>query len=338
MTLRLRRVTTCIAALAVAAVPLLGSAQIAAATGSSDHQQPRQRAGGYVAMGDSYSSGEGTGIYTRGTNSSTNQCHRSPLAYGPLISATTRNLGRFSFVACSSATTASLYVANAGRAPQLDALRPRTKLVTLTIGGNDAVFGTVAKACVESARTPGRFGCSKNPQLNGVIDARLAELAGTSAGSGAVVPVKKILTDIAAKSPRANIYLAGYPELFGNRRAQFSVDQSAPSGRSCVVNPSFAGRVDFTDTQFINTRTQQLNAVLRTAVQQAKAAGVKATFVPVGTFEGHGLCDAKASWIQPVLANSAAVIQPESLHPTRVGQSRGYFRAFQDAGVGASKN
>jgi hypothetical protein len=210
--------------------------------------------------------------------------------------------------------------------------------VTLTIGGNDAVFGTVAKACVESVRTPGRFGCSKNPELNSVIDARLAQLAGTLPGAGAVIPVKKVLTDIAAKSPRATIYLAGYPELFGNRRAHFSVDQTAPSGSSCVVNPAAAGRVDFADTQFINTRTRQLNDVLRNAVQQAKAAGVKATFVPVGTFDGHGLCDAQASWIQPVLVDSSAVIQPESLHPTRVGQSRGYFRAFQDAGVGASKN
>ena len=164
------------------------------------------------------------------------------------------------------------------------------------------------------------------------------QLAGTLPGAGAVTPVKKVLTDIAAKSPRATIYLAGYPELFGNRRAHFSVDQTAPSGSSCVVNPAAAGRVDFADTQFINTRTRQLNDVLRNAVQQAKAAGVKATFVPVGTFDGHGLCDAQASWIQPVLVDSSAVIQPESLHPTRVGQSRGYFRAFQDAGVGASKN
>jgi hypothetical protein len=330
-----RRITGCLAALAIAAVPVVGSGQTAAAASPWDtHPTKSERfLRGYVAMGDSFSSGEGTMAYDADTNSDKNKCHRSPAAYGPLLHDSSRGLRPLSFVACSSAVTQDLYqpsATNAGEAAQLDALQRRTKAVTLTIGGNDVVFSDVARACVESIRTTG-FGCSTNVQLNAVIDARLAALAGTASPNSAIVPIKKILADIESASPRAKIYLAGYPELFGNTTTHFSVDQTAPSGASCVVNPVTAGRVDFADTQWINSRTRQLNAVLRTAVDQARRDKVKATYVSPSTFDDHGLCDDEAAWINPVLVNTSGIMS-ESLHPTAEGQSKGYVRAFQRAG------
>ena len=333
-----RRITGCLAALAIAVVPVVGSTQTASAVSPSDVSSAKSDRWlrGYVAMGDSFSSGEGTGVYDAETNSDTNKCHRSPLAYGPLLHGSTSRVGPLSFVACSSAVTGDLYAAsgdNSGEGPQLDALGKRTKAVTLTIGGNDVVFADVAKACVESIRTSG-FGCSKNAQLNAGIDARLAALAGTvSPPNSPIVPIKQILADIQAESPRAQIYLAGYPELFGNTTTHFSVDQSAPSGNSCVVNPVAAGRVDYADSQWINSRTRELNAVLRAAVDDAvKNDKVRARYVAPSTFDGHGLCDDGAAWIQPVLVNQGGVIQSESLHPTAEGQSKGYVPAFQRAG------
>jgi len=285
-------------------------------------------------MGDSYSSGEGTGVYTAGTATDTNHCHRSPLAYPKLLKASTPHLGKLTFVACSGAVTADFYAAsatNAGEGPQLDALKRRTKAVTLTIGGNDVVFGYVAKACVQSVRSAG-FGCSASVPLNGLISTRLAALAGTpSPGTEDITPIRTILGDISDASPRAHIYLAGYPELFGDTTTHYSVDDSTPSsGYSCVVNPALAARVDFTDASWINAKTRALNDVLRGAVAQARADGIRATFVPASTFNGHGLCDDKVSWIQPVRVVGTA-IQSESLHPTQAGQ-RGYARAFRHAG------
>lgn len=332
-----RRFVGGLAALSVSVIPLLGSTVPAsAADGQASASASRARpARGYVALGDSFSSGEGTGVYTAGTDSATNHCHRSPLAYPRLLKASTPHLGRLTFVACSGAVTADLYAAstvNAGEGPQLDALRGRTKAVSLTIGGNDAVFGYVARTCVQSVRTTG-FGCSKSAALNALVASRLAALAGTQTpGTEAIVPIGKILADISSASPRAKIYLGGYPELFGGTDAHYSIDDSAPSGSSCVVNPALAARVDFDDATWINTETRALNGVLRAAVAQARRQGIRATFVPASTFNGHGLCDDKRPWIQPVRV-VGGTIATESLHPTAQGQRLGYARAFRRAGL-----
>lgn len=332
-----RRLAGGFSALAVSVIPLLGSAPLASAAVSHTPSSVERAkpARGYVALGDSFSSGEGTGVYTGGTDTATNHCHRSPLAYPSLLKATTPHLGRLTFVACSGAVTADLYATstvNAGQGPQLDALRRRTKAVSLTIGGNDVVFGYVAKTCVQSVRTTG-FGCSKSAALNALIATRLAALAGTpTPGTESIVPVRKILADISTASPRAKIYLGGYPELFGDTDTHYSVDDTAPSGSSCVVNPALTARVDFDDAVWINARTRALNDVLQTAVAQARHDGIRATFVPATTFDGHGLCDAKLAWIQPVRV-VGTTIASESLHPTAVGQRNGYARAFRRAGL-----
>ena len=98
--------------------------------------------GQYVALGDSYSSGEGTGNYLPGTDDPSlfDTCHRSPHAYGPLLD-TERRLGSIVFAACSGAVTDDMYVANLSNPnepPQFSRLSSSTKIVTLTIGGNDA--------------------------------------------------------------------------------------------------------------------------------------------------------------------------------------------------------
>lgn len=92
----------------------------------------------YVALGDSYSSGEGLPPYLWGSNTWRNQCHRSPQGYAPQLARARR--GSFAFAACSGATTNDLFsMSHNSRAegPQLDALGPDTQVVTLTIGGND---------------------------------------------------------------------------------------------------------------------------------------------------------------------------------------------------------
>jgi hypothetical protein len=296
--------------------------------------------GRYVALGDSFSSGEGTGVYFPNTDTPANRCHRSPIAYGPLLRYSQRHLGPLSFVACSSALTEDLYFPNHAyptEAPQLSALGRQTKAVSITIGGNDAGFALATSACVQSVQTQA-FGCSEVTTLNAAINARLAALAGAAQsppGAPPITPIKTVLKDIQARAPRATIYLAGYPELFGAETTFFSSDPTAPSTFSCVLNSDFAARVDFADAQWFNLTIRRLNTVLRNAVRQARQSGVRAKYVSASTFDGHGLCDAKTSWIQPVLvsANQTPEPRPESLHPTATGQSRGYERAFRRAGL-----
>ncbi len=51
--------------------------------GIADFRAPQQE--GYVALGDSYSAGEGDRPYEPGTDTKTNTCHRSEKAYPTMI-------------------------------------------------------------------------------------------------------------------------------------------------------------------------------------------------------------------------------------------------------------
>lgn len=122
---------------------------------------------GYIAMGDSYSSGEGaidaSGDAALDPNTdikNTDQCHRSANAYAyQLKAALGVSDSNFKFVACSGAELAD-FVANVGSSgqwtegPQLDAIAPAGKtnpdigLVTLSVGGNDTGFPQIMFNCV----------------------------------------------------------------------------------------------------------------------------------------------------------------------------------------------
>ena len=91
----------------------------------------------YVALGDSYSSGVGSGSYI----SSSGSCLRSTLAYSQLW-ANAHAPSSYVSVACSGAKTTDV------TATQLSALSPATTLVSITIGGNDLNFAGVMEDCV----------------------------------------------------------------------------------------------------------------------------------------------------------------------------------------------
>lgn len=325
--------------LLVLGAPLVDASSASATTASSPGRHGSgHHARRYVALGDSYSSGEGSGRYYRRTDTAANACHRSPLAYAPLLDQSRRSLRLTDFVACSGATTHDLYAPNhsyAGEPAQLTALTTRTKVVTLTIGGNDLGFTEIVGACLQTA-VDQRFRCSENPLLTGAVAARTAALAGLATVPDAqgfpITAVGQVLADIAARAPRAKIYLAGYPELFGSDADDYTRDPSAPSGSSCVLNAGVAARIDYADAQWFLRSTRTVNAVFAQAVQQARAAGVRATYVAPSTFDGHGLCDEYRSYIQPLVITGGQ-IQPESLHPTVAGQAKGYARAFRHAGL-----
>ncbi|MBW4717451.1 SGNH/GDSL hydrolase family protein [Saccharothrix obliqua] len=84
----------------------------------------------YVALGDSYAAGVGAHRA---------ECGRSDAAH-PALFAAARGM-ELRFAACSGATTAEV-------ATQAEQITPRTSLVTLTVGGNDAGFADVMTKCV----------------------------------------------------------------------------------------------------------------------------------------------------------------------------------------------
>jgi lysophospholipase L1-like esterase len=91
----------------------------------------------YVALGDSYASGVGSGSYT----SESGSCLRSTKAY-PQLWTNAHAPSSFTFAACSGAKTTDV------NANQLSALNSSTSLVSITIGGNDVGFARVMEDCV----------------------------------------------------------------------------------------------------------------------------------------------------------------------------------------------
>lgn len=117
--------------------------------------------GRIVALGDSYISGEGSPSYLPGTNDrgrERNECRRSRTAF-PYRLAEELGMG-LDFLACSGAKAVHLHAGAqyprspagiAGGKPQLDHLPAdvsRVKVVLVSIGGNDALFGDVGQGCV----------------------------------------------------------------------------------------------------------------------------------------------------------------------------------------------
>ena len=328
----------------------------------------------YAALGDSYSAGEGTNSYLPGTDViGTNVCHRSALAYSQLIA---RQLGTASdaFVACSGAVTADMFQPNnngnlgpdgraepaelcqleltAGISPctfsRPSALGPGTKIVTLTIGGNDAGFAKVLESCLFSndgryrVGLPGR-GCRDDPATIARTVRRIAALAGdgqdTSPYSSAIQSISSVLEAIHTVAPHAQVYIAGYPHVL-----------EPPSADDCVVGAVTGGattsiplKVTAADARAVDNAIQSLNTTIRFAAQ---SAGAWATYVdPVATFEGHGLCTS-TSWINPIEAavsfdasGRSIKVTPNSGsgHPTAEGQDAGYAAAFLRAGVAAKQ-
>jgi lysophospholipase L1-like esterase len=140
----------------------------------------------YVAMGDSYSAGNG--VNSTNLDSS---CHRNTYAY-PYLLAQQRG-SALTFVACSGAKTGDIVNTQAARATA------STNLVTLTIGGNDVGFTNLIIACTT-------LGCqsqinSSNSQITNQLPAKL----------------DAAYNAIRSHAPSARVVVAGYGRPFAHR-------------------------------------------------------------------------------------------------------------------------
>ena len=160
-----------------------------ALTGATAAQASEQAAAtGYVALGDSYSSGVGAGSY----DSSSGDCKRSTKAY-PALWAASHSPSSFNFTACSGARTGDVI------SGQLGPLGPGTGLVSLSIGGNDAGFADVMTTCVLQ---------SESTCVARVNEAK-AYIQNTLPGK-----LDQVYSAISAKAPAAHVVVLGYPRFY----------------------------------------------------------------------------------------------------------------------------
>jgi hypothetical protein len=147
----------------------------------------------YVALGDSYSAGLGSGGASSGT------CLQNSNAYPALWSAS-HPAYQFTFAACSGATIATV------QSTQLTAITAGTTLITLTAGGNP-LFVSILGTCLVPAAL-GDLLCSEvNLLAQAIINRSLgAGLSGLYAAIRAQAAT--------AGDPTAQLIVFGYPDFF----------------------------------------------------------------------------------------------------------------------------
>lgn len=158
----------------------------------------------YVALGDSFSSGEGVPPFISGTDTSTNGCHRSTQAYAMLLDQDPAlNLNLQSFRACSGATTQTMVSGQGDNGNQLDAITADTDVVTLTVGGNNVEFATFVENCL----TPGTGGCAEGTESYNLVMQRIDQLL-----PGHLTTLfGQIQTQLTNANTTAKVYVVGYP-------------------------------------------------------------------------------------------------------------------------------
>ncbi|MFB6635157.1 SGNH/GDSL hydrolase family protein [Streptomyces sp. NPDC056362] len=197
---------------------LLGA--VLALTGTGAAQAAENAALDYVALGDSYSSGVGSGSY----DSASGDCKRSTKAY-PVLWKNANTPSSFAFTACSGARTGDV------TANQLGPLSAATDLVSVTIGGNDAGFADVMTTCVLQSEST----CiSRVNQAKAYVD-------GTLPGK-----LDSVYNAIRGKAPSAHVVVLGYPRFYqlgGSCVAGLSENErNAINGASDYLNAAVAKR------------------------------------------------------------------------------------------------
>ncbi|MFI9204123.1 SGNH/GDSL hydrolase family protein [Streptomyces sp. NPDC053048] len=234
------------AALGTAATLAAGAALTPATAATPQPQaqaQPLERTQRYVALGDSYASGP---VIPRQNDLT---CLRSNANYPSLI----RNelgLTDFRDVTCMGAKTDDMFQQqrDTRRPPQLDAVDRGTRLVTLSVGGNDIDFADILKRCTHPFQpVPEGNPCQRYFSQRGTddLDQRINDTA---------PKVAALLKAIHKKAPRARVAVVGYPAIIGD---------DAQACRKSL-------RVAEGDVPYLRGTLRRLNAMLR---QQAVAQG-----------------------------------------------------------------
>ncbi|GAA2643172.1 SGNH/GDSL hydrolase family protein [Streptomyces lunalinharesii] len=272
-----------------------------------------------VAMGDSYSSGEGVsesnGVdYYHETDvlgddpKLRDACHRSKKAWSrqATLPGTSKPVGEladtrdpdmdYHLIACSGAVTADVSGTGQhfGEAPQIQQgyLDQNTTLVTISIGGNDARFTKVFQACVL-----GVTGACQDDTLDG-DPGPLKDYEPKMIKEQVRPAITATLKEIRTKAPHAKIVLMGYPELLSK-------------GGGCIP------AIGQPEAAWINEMSDVMNTEMKGA---AADAGMNIVFSdPTANFKDKGACG-----------------DPEDIHAIVLDKSPGDDPDLTDQPVGSS--
>lgn len=259
--------------------------------------QPGPHSTVFAAVGDSYISGEGADAFFAGTNEKTgNHCRQAPTAYAPLLTGDKSSdiPGKLVFLACSGAKILGVE----DQLAQFDRLRSdqdlNVKFVLLSVGGNDALFGSVGKTCIMAGNCSdlGKAWIANLHRLVPRLE-KTYRLARLDAGKAAVVVVP-------------------YPVPLAKKHC----DASAFSGR---------------EERFLYDFTVELNRVVQRAARKARVGFVAPV---ADVLRGHRICDGPIAQsgvnflaTNTVLGSLEQSVNPvnwfhNSMHPNARGHER----------------
>ncbi|MGK5637577.1 GDSL-type esterase/lipase family protein [Streptomyces sp. URMC 126] len=260
-----------------------------------------------VALGDSYSSGEGASVSGGGDyypetdvdgkkgSPWRDACHRSRYAWsrqasfadsGKSIGERADELDQsmdYHLLACSGAKTSNVLPGGKpqyGELPQLDQgyLDDSTTLVTMSIGGNDADFSKVFKTCLIG--TP--VNCADNTRSDGKTNrAAERELIHDTVRPAIATTLKKIHE----LAPNARIVLMGYPPLIsGDSKCLHWTPPTGPLGGEFDINADEAKWLNEVAVDL----AEQMDGAAKDAFQQSGAPVYFSN--PAKFFQGKGIC------------------------------------------------
>jgi lysophospholipase L1-like esterase len=248
------------------------------------------RPGNFVALGDSYAAGPVIPVQVAPYG-----CLKSNNNYGSIAQRKLK-YAQYRDMTCSGAETDDMTqaqgVSPGPNPPQFSALDADTRLVTITIGGNDIGFSSIAQDCIDT--TPANSG---HPCMDKYVVAGHDEV---SARIAATAPkVAAVLQGIHARSPQALVLVVNYPAIFPHT-----------GSKGCWPQIPVADG----DVVWLRSKQVELNQMLAT---QAAANG--ATVVDAySASKGHDACKLPlVRWVEPAVPASAAA----PIHPNLDGMT-----------------
>ena len=191
----------------LAGTTLTGVALLALLLPGSGSEAAGSVSGSFVALGDSYASGN---LIPSSPSGRPAGCLRSSHDYGADAAAALK-VSRYVDATCSGASTKSMTaqekVAGGTNAPQFSFLAADDSVVTLTIGGDDIGFGGILETCATLSLID-LFGdpCERH-YVAGGTDRLVAAI------NAATPKVAAVLRGIHARAPHARVLLVGYPDI-----------------------------------------------------------------------------------------------------------------------------
>ena len=182
-----------------------------------------------------------------------------------------------------------------GRAPQLEFVKKyQPDVLTFTGGGNDVGFADILRYCASSVETCG-FVKGRTGTMHDDLMASIDEQYGYT---------KRFLEQIKVASPKTKIYVIGYPK--------FLYDESI-----CGLN---AALLDPNETALINEGVERLNATLSRAAKDASVS-----FLNIEeALRGGKICEGSEYVTDPVAAFIAngSIVDQNMFHPNRKGHQK----------------